>query len=73
MTSKKLKGQEEMMPEAKASIVGVHFRMKEETYTDFMCKVPKSKLSREELLEKLVELYNVKGDELFIKNHNQTF
>lgn len=60
-----MKRSDKSIPEGKATITGNFFRMKKTTYNDFLAKVPVSKYSREEILEKLISQYIEKGDNIF--------
>jgi hypothetical protein len=59
-----LKGQE-IIKEGKASVSNVFFKTDYNVYMEFLSKVPKSRINREEILQALLELYNENGDALF--------
>ena len=56
---------DKFLPKGRAKKTGNFFRMKKSTYDEFLTKVPVSKYSREEILEKLISEYNLKGDNIF--------
>lgn len=53
------------MNKSKATITGRFIRLTDETYNNFLSKVPKSEFDREDIIEKLLIEYNKKGDNIF--------
>ncbi len=53
------------LDKGKATITGRFIRLPDDTYNTFLSKVPLSEYSREEIIEKLLNEYNEKGDNIF--------
>lgn len=59
------KQETEIVPEGKAAISNVFFKTPYNIYMEFLSKVPKSRINREQILQGLLELYIENGDSLF--------
>ena len=53
------------LDKGKATITGRFIRLSDDTYNNFLSKVPLSEYGREEFIEKLLNEYNEKGDNIF--------